>query len=80
MAQFNASEIFQFAIRMEEDGEKFYRDMAVKFNDEKFKDFFIALADEEVIHKKIFEQMVSRIESYDPPESYPGEYYYGSAF
>lgn len=75
MSLLNASELFQFAIRIEENGEKFYRDMARKFDQERFKEFFIVLADEESEHKKIFEEMVSKIESYDPPESYPGEYF-----
>ena len=72
---FNASEIYQFAIRIEENGEKFYRKMAKKLDEPKIKELFTFIADEEIQHKKIFENMLSKIESYEPPESYPGEYF-----
>lgn len=72
---FDASEIFQFAIRIEENGEKFYRLMANKFEGGKLKDTFSFLADEEVRHKKTFEKFLSKIESYEPAESFPGEYF-----
>ena len=58
MSVLNASEIFQFAVRIEENGEKFYRDTAEKFGNDRFKELFLALADEEGKHKEIFENMV----------------------
>jgi len=73
--KFDISEIYQFAIRLEENGEKFYRQMAQKFENAKLKDLFIYLADQEVKHKKLFELMVSKIEKYAPPEIYPEEYF-----
>jgi rubrerythrin len=75
MSVFEPSEVFQFAIRIEEGGEKFYRTMAEKLQDAEVKSLFSALADEEVKHKKIYEGMVSKIEEYEPIESYPGEYF-----
>jgi len=75
MAIFNASEIFQFAIRIEENGVVFYREMAKKHENEKFTGLFNALAEEEIKHKEVFEKMVSEIEDYQPHESYPGEYF-----
>jgi len=72
---FDASEIFQFAIRIEENGEKFYRLMANKFEGGKLKDTFDFLADEEVKHKKTFEKFLAKIENYEPAESFPGEYF-----
>jgi rubrerythrin len=75
MSIFEPSEIFQFAIRIEEGGEKFYREMAKKLNDAAVKTLFSALADEEVKHKRTYEAMVSKIEDYEPFESYPGEYF-----
>ncbi|MCM8762801.1 MAG: ferritin family protein [Candidatus Omnitrophica bacterium] len=72
---FSTSEIFQFAIRIEENGEKFYRLMTDKFKDDKIKDTFNFLADEEVKHRKIFEKFLSKIESYEPVESFPEEYF-----
>ncbi len=75
MGIFKASEIYQFAIRIEENGEKFYRKMAEKLKNANMKKVFTYLADEEVKHKKTFEDMVSKVEKYEPPESYPGEYF-----
>jgi rubrerythrin len=72
---FNASEILQFAIKIEENGEEFYRLMAEKLKKKELKDVFNYLADEEVKHRKIFETMASRVQHYEPPESYPGEYF-----
>ena len=72
---FNASEIYQFAIRIEENGEKFYRQMVKKLDEPKVKELFTLLADDEVVHKKTFKEMLSQIENYEPPESYPGEYF-----
>jgi rubrerythrin len=75
MSLFEPAEIFQFAIRIEENGEKFYRQMAKKLDEKKVKELFSFLADEEVKHKKIYEEMVSEIEKYEPFEAYPGEYF-----
>ena len=74
MSVFEPSEVFQFAVRIEQGGEKFYRTMASKLDDPDVKALFITLADEEVKHKKTYEGMVSKIEEYEPFESYPGEY------
>ncbi len=75
MSVFEPSEVFQFAIKIEENGEKFYRKMAEKFNDPKVQELFSYLADEEIKHKRIYEGMVEGIEKYEPFESYPGEYF-----
>ncbi|HOL22658.1 MAG TPA: ferritin family protein [bacterium] len=72
---FDVSEILQFAIRIEENGEKFYRGVAEKTSDKELKDLFVFLADEEVGHKKIFTEMVGKITKYEPPETYTGEYF-----
>ena len=75
MSLFEPSEVFQFAIRIEENGEKFYRQMVQKFDYPKVKELFSFLADEEIKHKKIYEEMVSKIEKYEPFETFPGEYF-----
>jgi rubrerythrin len=75
MSVFQPSEVFQFAIRIEEGGEKFYREMAKRLADAEVKSLFSALAEEEVKHKKIYAGMVAKIEEYEPFESYPGEYF-----
>ncbi len=75
MSVFEPSEVFQFAVRIEEGGEKFYRTMAERLNDADVKSLFTTLADEEVKHKKTYQAMVAKIEDYEPVESYPGEYF-----
>ncbi len=75
MATFKASEIFQFAVKIEENGEKFYRQTREKLDDPQLGDLFKYLADEEVKHKRIFSTMLESIEDYEPKESYPGEYF-----
>jgi rubrerythrin len=70
-----ASEVIQFAIRIEENGEAFYRQMAEKIKTKDIKDLFNRLANEEVSHRDIFQHMVSKIEQYEPMETYPGEYF-----
>ncbi|UCF69697.1 MAG: ferritin family protein [candidate division WOR-3 bacterium] len=75
MSVFEPSEVFQFAIRIEQGGEKFYREMAKKLPDAEVKKLFSALAEEEVKHKKIYESMAAQMEEYEPIESYPGEYF-----
>lgn len=71
---FDASEIFQFAIRIEENGENFYRYAVQITEDDDVKKMFNYLADEENKHKKIFEEILLKIEKNEPLESYPGEY------
>ncbi len=75
MSSFNPSEIYQFAVKIEENGEKFYREMTKKLDNPKIKELFTFLADEEVEHKAIFNNLLSKFEKYDPPESYPREYF-----
>ena len=80
MAIFDGSEVFQFAIRIEENGEKFYRHAAVITEDETARYLFNHLADEEIKHKNIFSDMfrkmdlLKKMDVPDQAESYPGEY------
>ena len=75
MKTFDISEIFQFAIGIEENGEKFYRRAAQMTKDAKMKEAFNSLADDETEHKQTFEDMVSNVRKYDPSEFYPEEYF-----
>ena len=74
MAVFESQEIYQFAMRIEENGEKFYRGAAQALGDRETKDLFNHLADEEVKHKKLFESMLSKLENLQLYERYSGEY------
>lgn len=57
MTVFNAGDVLQFAIRIEENGEKFYRDAEKAAKDEVAKQLFKRLANEEVAHKAFFQKM-----------------------
>jgi len=74
MNVFDASEIYQFAVKMEENGEKFYRRAAAITEDEEARYLFNFLADEEVNHRKIFGEMLAKMKTIEPDERYPGEY------
>jgi len=74
MAVFESQEIYQFAMRIEENGERFYRGAARVLGDRETKDLFNHLADEEVKHKKLFESMLSKLENLQLYERYSGEY------
>ncbi|SHO52715.1 ferritin-like domain-containing protein [Desulfopila aestuarii] len=49
--------VFEFAMQMEKDGEKFYREIAEKTKDAGLKKIFNTLADEEVIHYNTFKSL-----------------------
>ena len=72
---FNAGEVFQFAVRIEENGEKFYRRVAETAGDADVRSVFSFLADEEVKHRETFRELLSKIEDFKPTEMYPGEYF-----
>ena len=72
---FNPAEVFQIAVRIEVNGEKFYREMAKKLDDPEVVSLFSYLADEEIGHREFYEALLSQIESVEPEEDYPGEYF-----
>lgn len=60
--------VFEFAMQMEKDGEKYYRELAAKAEDPGLKKIFTSLADDEVQHYEILKEMneksvVSKTES-----------------
>jgi len=75
MAGFDASEVFQFAIRIEENGEAFYLGAVQRLTDDVARQTFKYLAEQEVAHKKVFKGMLDKFGSYQPPETYADEYY-----
>jgi len=74
MSILNAHDVVRFAIRIEEDGELFYREAARLTEDGEAKALFSRLADEEVGHRKIFQTISENLGEYAPPETYDGEY------
>jgi len=75
MSLLSASEVIQFAVRIEENGFDFYRTFTDKLTSKKEKEIFQFLADEEAKHLKTFETMLKKVESFEPPTSYPDEYF-----
>lgn len=71
---FKAAEILKTAIRIEENGIVFYREMIKKFKEKDLQNIFSFLAEEDEKHRKIFEEMLSKSEQYEMVDSYPGEY------
>ena len=67
-------DVVNFAVRIEENGERFYREAAETVPDQSVKELFERLAKEEMGHKKTFEKVLSGLGSYQPPETYEGEY------
>ncbi len=63
MAIFTAKDIFEFAVKIEENGEYFYRETAKRISDPKVRQLFNNLADEEVVHKQTFQDIASRLGS-----------------
>ncbi|MCM8757065.1 MAG: ferritin family protein [Candidatus Omnitrophica bacterium] len=75
IVQYSASEVLQFAIRIEENGESFYRKLAEKTTEPKAKQIFSFLAQQEKQHGKKFKEMLKEVENYQPEEMYPDEYF-----
>lgn len=74
MQVFEASDIVEIAIRIEENGINFYKFAEQIAKQEEAKKLFAHLAVEEMNHKRIFEGIFAKMEKTNPPESYQGEY------
>lgn len=72
---FSASEVVQLGIQVEKNGRDFYLAVAEKSKVDKAKQIFQYLANEEEKHIKVFEDILSSIEKYEPPEAYSEEYF-----
>jgi len=71
----NIHDVVNFAIRIEENGERFYREAAEIITNLPVKELFEKLAHEETKHRKTFEKLLSGLGDYRPPETYEGEYF-----
>jgi len=72
---FAGSEIVEIGIQIEKNGRDFYNTLASQSKNQKAKDIFKYLAGEEEKHILVFQKILSNVEKYEPPESYPGEYF-----
>ncbi len=68
-------DVLQFAVKIEENGEKFYRTVARAIREKEVGKLFNFLAEEEVRHGKIFAEMLEKTGKHQVPETYPGEYF-----
>ncbi|MFC1566230.1 ferritin family protein [bacterium] len=75
MEKFNISEIFQIAIRIEEEGKKFYTELSKNTKKENLKEFFEFMAQEEQKHKEFFEELAKSVADYSSVDNYPEEYF-----
>ncbi len=74
MAVFEASDIVEVAVRIEENGANFYRYAVQLAGKEEVKALFQRLAEEEVKHRQTFAAILAGMSRNLPPEGYDGEY------
>jgi rubrerythrin len=72
---FAGSEIVEIGIQIEKNGRDFYNAVAKQSKNQKAKDIFAYLAGEEEKHIAVFQKVLGSVNKYEPPESYPGEYF-----
>lgn len=72
---FSGSEIVELGIQIEKNGRDFYNALVGKSKNQKAKEKFKYLAGEEEKHIEVFSKILDSVHKYEPPESYPGEYF-----
>ena len=72
---FAGSEIVELGIQIEKNGYDFYAALVNQSKSSKAKEVFKFLAVEEEKHIAVFKGILDAVQKYDPPESYPGEYF-----
>jgi rubrerythrin len=72
---FAGSEIVELGIQIEKNGKDFYSTLVEQSKNKKSQDIFKYLATEEGKHINAFQNMLEKVHKYEPPESYPGEYF-----
>jgi len=73
--KFAGSEIVELGIQIEINGRDFYNTLAAKINDQKAKETFRYLAEEEEKHIEAFKRILDSVQKYEPKETYPQEYF-----
>ncbi|MGD9015319.1 MAG: ferritin family protein [Candidatus Omnitrophota bacterium] len=72
---FAGSEIVELGIQIEKNGKDFYNAVGAKSNNQKAQEIFRYLASQEEKHITAFGKILDSVSKYEPPESYPGEYF-----
>ncbi|MBU0503619.1 MAG: ferritin family protein [Candidatus Omnitrophota bacterium] len=68
-----ASEIVELGIQIEKNGYDFYTEVASKSIEPKARGRFEYLAGEEKQHISVFQEILDKVDKYEPAESYTGE-------
>jgi rubrerythrin len=75
MAVFEAAQALEMAMRIEVNGEAFYRAVSKKTDDAELKELFEELASQERGHYRVFQRMAEEVESApELPEQVAGDY------
>lgn len=72
---FAGSEIVEMGVQIEKNGKDFYDSIVEKSKSEKMRNIFKFLAEQEAQHIITFQKILKSLDAYEPPESYPGEYF-----
>lgn len=72
---FAGSEIVELGIQIEKNGRDFYNTLGERSKNQKAKEKFKYLAGEEEKHIAVFQKILDSVHKYEPPETYPGEYF-----
>ncbi len=72
---FAGSEIVELGIQIEKNGRDFYNAVIEQAKNQKAKEKFKYLAGEEEKHITVFQNILDSVHKYEPPETYPGEYF-----
>ncbi|MFA4838590.1 MAG: ferritin family protein [Candidatus Neomarinimicrobiota bacterium] len=75
MGIFNVKDVFEFAVKIEERGEKFYRETANRLNSPEVVRLFNKLADDEAKHRVTFAKMAEKLGKSVQPENLQDEFY-----
>ncbi len=70
---FRGGEVLNMAIRIEQQGVKFYEACASWTEQESVAEVFRRLMEQEKLHAQVFSRMKEAFKDYPLPESYPGE-------
>lgn len=72
---FAGSEIVELGIQIEKNGRDFYNALVERSKNQRAKETFKYLAGEEEKHIAVFQKILDSVHKYEPPETYPGEYF-----
>jgi len=71
---FSPQDILRIAIRVERNGEELYRVLEEKEKNEKLRNIWKYLKEQELLHQKTFQEMLDKVGDYIVYEFSPGEY------